>query len=49
MWTIILNAIIKEIETNPDRFFSLLEKIVDLFSKHPEAVTAAISMIKEKG
>lgn len=48
MWTIILNALIKQLETNPDRVFSLIENIISLFQKHPEAVAAVVSMAKPK-
>lgn len=45
MWTIILNALVKEIETNPSRVFDLLENILNLLQKHPEAVTAVVKML----
>lgn len=45
MWTVILKAFLTQLENHPDQVFGLIEKIVDLFAKHPEAVTAALHML----
>jgi hypothetical protein len=46
MWQQILDALLKELTTNPDRVFSVLERILGVLEKHPDAVTALIEKVK---
>lgn len=45
MWTVILNALVKQLTEHPDQVFTLIEKIVDLFQQHPEAVQALLKQL----
>ena len=42
MGQILLAALLKELETNPDRVFALLERLLDLLAKHPDLLTAIL-------
>lgn len=48
MWNIIIQALLKELESNPDRVFSLLEEIIELLKSHPEALTSLIKTLTNK-
>jgi len=45
MWSAILGAVVKELETNPDRVIGILERILDLAKAHPELVQALVSRL----
>jgi flagellar biosynthesis/type III secretory pathway protein FliH len=42
MWEVILKALVKELETNPDRILDLVEEIIELLKSHPEAITPLV-------
>jgi hypothetical protein len=46
MGQLILDAILKELSTNPDRIFSILDRIINLFEKHPDLVTTLTNKLK---
>lgn len=45
MWQLILNALIKELENNPDRILSIIEEIIGLLKANPAAVSELIKLI----
>ncbi len=47
MWTMILTALIKELESNPDAVFKVIQDLIDLFQKNPLALTTAIAAFKQ--
>jgi hypothetical protein len=49
MWQIILNAILKEIQSNPDRVLTLIEEIVGILKSNPTAVNVLVHMIGNQG
>jgi hypothetical protein len=48
MWEVILKALVKELETNPDRILDLVEEIIELLKSHPEAITPLVKLITER-
>lgn len=48
LWEKILNALLHEIENNPERVFDILENIVKLLQDNPDAVKALIPVIAKR-
>ena len=48
MWEKILEVLLHELETNPDRVFSILEKIIDLIKGNPDAQKAVIDIARAR-
>jgi hypothetical protein len=45
MWQVILDALMREVQAHPERILNLVEQIVALLNKHPEAVAALIKQL----
>lgn len=47
MWQVILQALIKELETDPSRVFTILESIISLFKANPNALAEAAKAFRK--
>lgn len=45
MWQTILTALLKELQTNPDRVLAIVEQLVALLKANPELVTALVAQL----
>jgi len=48
MWTIILNALLKEVETNPGRVLDIIEQLLELFRSNPDSFKLAVNALVER-
>ena len=48
VWTVIINAILKEVETNPSRILDIIEQLLELFRANPDSFKLAINALVER-
>jgi hypothetical protein len=48
MWERILNALLHELENNPDRVLDIAETVITLAKSNPDATQAIVNVIKDK-
>lgn len=48
MWDIILKALLKELESNPDRVLTIIEEVLQILKSNPTAVTTLVSILQKQ-